>query len=62
MANAAKHYDELPLTMSVEEMADVLGISRKVAYRIAKEQDLGLRIGEKRLIVPKHKLIAFLNK
>ena len=59
---AVKDFNELPLTMSVEQMGKILGIDRKVAYRVAKEEGLAVRVGEKRLVVPKHKLIAYLNR
>ena len=59
---AVKDFNELPITMSVEQMGKVLGIDRKVAYRIAREEGLAVRVGEKRLVVPKHKLIAYLNR
>jgi len=55
-------YADLPVTISVNQLAEVLGVSRKVAYRIAKEEDLAIRVGEKRLVVPKAKLINFLDK
>ena len=59
---AVKDFNELPITMSVEQMGKVLGIDRKVAYRIAREEGLAVRVGEKRLVVLKHKLIAYLNR
>jgi len=62
MSLTVKNYEELPLTMTVDEMAKILGIDRKVAYRIAKEEGLAIRVGEKRLVVPKSKLISYLNK
>jgi len=62
MAVAIKNYDELPLTLKVEEMAEILGVSRKVAYKIANEENLAVRVGEKRLVIPKDRLINYLNK
>lgn len=56
-----KTIDDLPLTMSVEEMGKVLGVSRKTAYKIALKENIAMRVGEKRLRVPKHKLIAYMN-
>ncbi len=53
---------ELPLVLTVEQMAELLTISRSVAYKIAKTEGLGLRVGSKRLIVPKDRLIAYLNR
>jgi len=62
MTLTIKNYEELPLTITVDEMANLLRINRKVAYRIAKEEGLAVRVGEKRLVVPKNKLIAYLNR
>ena len=62
MAIPARNFEELPLTLSIDEMAEVLGISRKVAYKIAKEENLAIRVGEKRLVVPKSKLVSYLNR
>lgn len=58
----ANDYIELPLTMNVEQVAQVLGISKKVAYRIAKEEKLAIRIGEKRLVIPRSRLVNYLNR
>ena len=62
MTEAAIEYETLPLAMNVEQLAQVLGISKKVAYRIAKEEKLAIRVGEKRLVIPKSRLIGYLNK
>lgn len=62
MSEAVKDYLDLPLTMSVEKMGQVLGVSRKVAYKIANESGLAVRVGEKRLVVPRHKLVEYLNR
>ena len=41
-----KSYDELPLMLSVQDVADVLGISMSGAYELVKEQGFPhLRIG-----------------
>ncbi len=62
MELTANDYIELPLTMNVEQVAQVLGISKKVAYRIAKEEKLAIRIGEKRLVIPRSRLVNYLNR
>jgi len=62
MALAIKNYEDLPLTLKVDEMAKILGVSRKVAYRIANEEGLGVRVGEKRLVIPKDRIISYLNR
>lgn len=57
-----KSYDELPLNLSVPEVADVLGISRAGAYELVKEKGFpSLTIGS-RIIVPKDKLIAWIEE
>ena len=41
-----KTYDELPLMLSVSQVADVLGIGRTNAYELVKEKDFpSLKIG-----------------
>ena len=57
-----KSYDELPLNLSVPEVADVLGISRAGAYELVKEKGFpSLTIGN-RIIVPKDKLIIWIEE
>ena len=57
-----KSYDELPLNLSVPEVADALGISRAGAYELVKEKGFpSLTIGS-RIIVPKDKLIAWIEE
>lgn len=56
-----KSYDELPLTLSVPEVATVLGISRAGAYELARSKGFpSLSIGS-RIIVPKDKFIAWIE-
>lgn len=41
------------MTITVEEMAEMIGISRSVAYQLVKERDFPvIRISERRLIIP----------
>jgi excisionase family DNA binding protein len=50
-----------PETVSVEQAARLLGISRRSAYRYAKSGELPVvRIGG-RILVPVHRLAALLN-
>ena len=50
-----KSYDELPLTLSVQEIAIVLGISKTSAYELVRSKGFPiLKIGS-RLVVPKEK-------
>ena len=56
-----KSFDELPLMLSVPELALVLGISRAGAYELVKEKGFpSLNIGS-RILVPRDKLIAWID-
>ena len=51
-----KSYEDLPLMLSVPEMAAVLGISRAGAYELARSEGFpALRIGN-RIVIPKDEL------
>ena len=57
-----KTYEELPLFLNAETVANVLGIAMSSAYELMKEPDFpALRIG-KRLMVPKDKLAAWIDQ
>ena len=64
--NAMKHstytsYDDLPLMLSVAEIAAVLGISRAGAYELARSSSFpALKIGS-RIVVPKDKFLAWID-
>ena len=49
-----KSYDELPLMLSVHDVAEVLGISKSSAFP-------KLKIGA-RVVVPREKFIEWINK
>ena len=52
-----KSYEELPLMLSVPEMAAALGISRAGAYELARTEGFpALKIGT-RIVIPKDKLM-----
>ena len=56
-----KSYDDLPLMLSVPEVASVLGISRAGAYELVKGKDFpALKIGS-RIVVPKEKFIEWID-
>lgn len=60
--NKYKSYDELPLMLSVLDVAQVLGISRAGAYELVKSADFpAMKIGT-RIIVPKERFIEWINK
>ena len=57
-----KSFDDLPLMLSVPEMATALGISRAGAYELARSEGFpALRIGT-RIVIPKDKLIEWVDK
>lgn len=57
-----KSYEELPLMLSVPEMATALGISRVGAYELARSKGFpALRIGT-RIVIPKDKLQEWVDK
>ena len=57
-----KSYEELPLMLSVPEMAAALGISRAGAYELARSEGFPvLRIGN-RIVIPKDKLQEWVDK
>ena len=64
--NRMKHstytsYDELPLMLSVAEVAAVLGISRAGAYELVHGNEFpALKIGS-RIVVPKDKFLAWID-
>lgn len=56
-----KNFDELPLMLSVIQVAEVLGISKTSAYELVHSDDFpSITIG-KRLIVPKDKFIEWIK-
>ena len=57
-----KSYDDLPLMLSVNDVAEVLGISKSSAYVLAKEKGFPtLKIGA-RVVVPRDRFIEWINK
>ena len=54
-------YDELPLMLSVPEVAAVLGISRAGAYELVRSRGFPtLKIGN-RIVVPKEKFLVWID-
>ena len=57
-----KNYEDLPLTLTAPEVGEVLGISRAAAYELVRSKGFpSIRIGT-RILVPKDKLIAWINE
>ena len=56
-----KNYDDLPLTLTVQEVGEVLGISRAAAYELVRSKGFPhMRIGT-RILVPKDKFIQWIE-
>ena len=55
------NYDQLPLALGADDIAQVLGISRANAYNLMRSKGFPtLKIG-KRMTVPKQKLIEWID-
>ena len=54
-------FDELPLTLRVEDLMPILGIGRNTAYELVHSGQIkGIRIGRS-IRIPKSEVIRFLN-
>jgi len=61
MTNRYHSFDDLPLTMRVEELMPILGIGRNTAYELVHSGQIkGIRIGRS-IRIPKSEVIRFLN-
>ena len=57
-----KSFEELPLMLTVPDVADVLGIGRANAYELVRSEGFpALKIGN-RIIVPKDDFISWIKK
>ena len=57
-----KSYDELPLFLNADTVAQVLGIAKSSAYELMHEKDFpAIRVGN-RMLVEKSKFKAWANK
>lgn len=57
-----KSYEELPLMLSVPEVAAVLGISQAGAYELVRTDGFpSLKVGS-RIVVPKEKFIDWIDE
>lgn len=55
-------YDELPLFLNAKMVADALGVSPSSGYELMREPDFpALKIGS-RIVVPKEKFIAWVER
>lgn len=56
-----KNYNDLPLTLTVPEVGEVLGISRAAAYELVRSKGFpSMKIGT-RILVPKDKFLAWID-
>ena len=61
MASKYRSYDELPLTLRVEDLMPILDIGRNTAYELVRCGKIrSIRIG-KQLRIPKQALIDYLS-
>ena len=59
---AYQNYDDLPLCLSVKQVAEVLGIGRNTAYELVRSgQILSVRTG-RQIRISKDAMIAFFNQ
>lgn len=57
-----KNYEELPLILNAKQIGALFGISISSAYELMREDGFpSIRIGN-RLVVPKDKLIAWIER
>ena len=57
-----RSFDDLPLTLRVEDLMPILGIDRNTAYELVRSGQIkSLRIGRK-IRIPKAEVLAFLNR
>ena len=61
MSSKYRSYDELPLTLRVEDLTSILDIGRNTAYELVRCKKIrSIRIG-KQLRIPKQALIDYLT-
>ena len=61
MASKYRSYDELPLTLRVEDLTSILDIGRNTAYELVRCGTIrSVRIG-KQLRIPKDALVEYLS-
>ena len=63
MRDTVKSLDDLPVCLNVHDVANILRISKKVAYKLVNQKDFpSIRVGEKRIVIPKSKFIEWMDK
>ena len=62
MSSDYRSFDDLPLTLRVEELMPILGIGRNTAYELVRfGKILGIRVG-KQIRIPKDEVQRFLRR
>ena len=62
MENKYRSFDELPLTLRVEDLMPILGIGRNTAYELVRSGQIrSIRIG-RQLRIPKDAVLEYLTK
>lgn len=60
--NTYKNFEDLPLMLSVQQLAAALGISKAGAYELVKAKNFpAINIGT-RIVIPKEQFIEWINK
>ena len=62
MTTTYTSYDQLPLSLCANDIAAVLGISRANAYTLMRSKGFPTIFIGKRMIVPKEKLLAWMEE
>ena len=58
-----KNRDEMPMFLSVIDVANLLGISRACAYELVREENFPkLKIVQGRIIIPRERLLEWLDE
>ena len=61
MSNNYHSFDELPLTLRVEDLMPILGVGRNTAYELVRSKQIySVKIG-RQLRIPKQALIDYLT-
>ena len=62
MSSDYRSFDDLPLTLRVEELMPILGIGRNTAYELVRSGKIrGIRVG-KQICIPKEEVQRFLRR
>ena len=62
MANKYHSFDDLPLTLKVEDLMPILGIGRNTAYELVRSWQIkSIRVG-RNIRIPKAEILSFLNR